>query len=306
MGAIFLLWTGALLGDALALVAHLAGLVSGHDLSTIARILRAASLAAALVGIVAGIAGARERPEIHEVEIFLDGLPAEFDGYRIAQVTDTHVSRILGAARSAELARRVDSAAPDLVVHTGDLVDGTVADRGSSVAPLDALRGRDGTIFVSGNHESYSGLASWLQFARGWGWTVLRNQHVILHRGTAILCVAGVNDANEGHVGGDAPDVRKALEGVPPGTTVVLLAHQPRQVFQTRGLGVSLQLSGHTHGGQIWPFHYLVRLQQPVVSGLHRLAGTQLFVSRGTGFWGPPLRLFAPSEIPVLVLRRRT
>jgi predicted MPP superfamily phosphohydrolase len=191
------------------------------------------------------------------------------------------------------------------VVHTGDLVDGTVEGMGPSVEPLSRMHGKDGTFFVTGNHEAYSGIAPWVRFVQDMGWTVLVNRHVILHRDGASLCLAGVTDAHEGGmVGGIAPDPRAALEGVPAGVPIVLLAHQPRQALQAQGLGVSLQLSGHTHGGQLWPFHYLVRLQQPMVSGLARIGDMQVFTSRGAGFWGPPLRLFAPPEIPILVLRR--
>ena len=234
----------------------------------------------------------------------IPNLPPEFDGYRIAHVTDTHVGRILGRSWTADLARRVDSAAPDLVVHTGDLVDGTVEGMGRAVEPISRMRGKDGTFFVTGNHEAYSGIAPWVRFVQGMGWTVLANRHVLLHRGGAALCLDGITDAHEGGlVGGTAPDARAALSGVPAGMPVLLLAHQPRQALQAQGLGVSLQLSGHTHGGQLWPFHYLVRLQQPMVSGLARIGNVQVFTSRGAGFWGPPLRLFAPPEIPILVLR---
>ena len=305
MGIVFLLLAGTVAADLLGLLANLVGRIFGQDLSNIVRILHAAGLAVGLLGSIAGLKGALSAPEIHEVEIAIPNLPRPFDGYRIAHVTDTHVGRILGRAWTSALARRVDSAAPDLVVHTGDLVDGTVEGMGPAVEPLSRMHGKDGTFFVTGNHEAYSGIAPWVRFVQDMGWTVLANRHVLLHRGGASLCLAGVTDAHEGGmVGGIAPDPRAALAGVPAGIPVVLLAHQPRQALQAQGLGVSLQLSGHTHGGQLWPFHYLVRLQQPMVSGLARIGDVQVFTSRGAGFWGPPLRLFAPPEIPILVLRR--
>jgi predicted MPP superfamily phosphohydrolase len=262
-------------------------------------------LAAAFLAAVFGIREAMQAPEIHSIDVFVPGLPSAFDGYRIAQVTDTHLGRILGRSWAADLARRVDSAAPDLVVHTGDLVDGTVEGMGPAVEELSRMRGVDGTYFVTGNHEAYSGIAPWVRFVQNMGWIVLSNRHVLIHRGGSTLCLAGVTDAHEGDmVGGTAPDPRAALAGVPAGVPVVLLAHQPRQALQAQHMGVSLQLSGHTHGGQLWPFHYLVRFQQPMVSGLETIGDVLVFTSRGAGFWGPPMRLFAPPEVPILVLRR--
>jgi hypothetical protein len=305
MGIVFLLLAGTLAADLLGLLARGLGWILGQDLSGSIRILRATGLAVGLLGSIAGLKGALSAPEIHDVEVAIPNLPSPFDGYRIAHVTDTHVGRILGSAWTSALARRVDSAAPDLVVHTGDLVDGTVEGMGPAVGMFARMRGKDGAFFVTGNHEAYSGIAPWVRFVQGMGWTVLANRHALIRRGAATLCIAGVTDAHEGGVvGGTAPDVRAALSGVPAGVPVILLAHQPRQALQAQNLGVSLQLSGHTHGGQLWPFHYLVRLQQPTISGLARIGDVQVFTSRGAGFWGPPLRLFAPPEIPILVLRK--
>ena len=305
MGIVFLLLAGTLAADLLGLLARMLGLMMGQDLSNFVRVVNAAGLAVGLLGSIVGLKEALRAPEVHQVEVAIPNLPPQFDGYRIAHVTDTHVGRILNRAWAADLARRVDSAAPDLVVHTGDLVDGTVEGMGPAVGMFSRMRGRDGTFFVTGNHEAYSGIAPWVRFVQNMGWTVLANRHVLLQRGDATLCVAGVTDAHEGGViGGTAPDARAALSGVPAGVPVILLAHQPRQALQAQNLGVSLQLSGHTHGGQLWPFHYLVRLQQPTISGLARVGDVQVFTSRGAGFWGPPLRLFASPEIPILVLRR--
>ncbi|HXP91258.1 MAG TPA: metallophosphoesterase [Fibrobacteria bacterium] len=305
MGVLFLLLAGVLLGDASGLLVRASGWLVGRDLSATVRGVHIAGIVAALAAAGFGIREALLPPEIHSIEVDIPGLPEAFDGYRIAQVTDTHIGRILGRSWAADLARRVDSAAPDLVVHTGDLVDGTVEGMGPAVEPLSGMHGRDGTYFVTGNHEAYSGIAPWVRFVQNMGWTVLSNRHVLIHRGGSTLCLAGVTDAHEGgSPGGSAPDPRAALAGVPAGVPVVLLAHQPRQALQAQHMGVSLQLSGHTHGGQLWPFHYLVRLQQPMVSGFALVGDVPVFTSRGAGFWGPPMRLFAPPEVPILVLRR--
>jgi len=305
MGILFLLLVGALCGDALGLFIRASGWLSGRNPSMAVRGVHVAGLAVALLAAVVAIREGLRAPEIHSLDVYIPGLPPAFDGYRIAQVTDTHIGRILGRSWSADLARRVDSAAPDLVVHTGDLVDGTVEGMGPAVQELSRMRGKDGTYFVTGNHEAYSGIAPWIRFVQNMGWIVLSNRHVLIHRGESVLCLAGVTDAHEGGMpGGTAPDPRAALAGVPAGVPVVLLAHQPRQALQAQRMGVSLQLSGHTHGGQLWPFHYLVHLQQPVVSGFATVGDVPVFTSRGAGFWGPPMRLFAPPEVPILVLRR--
>jgi hypothetical protein len=305
MGTLFLLLMGSLASDLFGLLIRVVGWAIGRDLSMVVRGVHVAGLVVASMAAGFGIREALLPPEIHSIEVDIPGLPAAFDGYRIAQVTDTHIGRILGRSWAADLARRVDSAAPDLVVHTGDLVDGTVEGMGPAVEPLARMHGRDGTYFVTGNHEAYSGIAPWVRFVQNMGWTVLSNRHVLIHRGGSTLCLAGVTDAHEGgSPGGSAPDPRAALAGVPGGVPVVLLAHQPRQALQAQHMGVSLQLSGHTHGGQLWPFHYFVRLQQPSVSGFALVGDVPVFTSRGAGFWGPPMRLFAPSEVPILVLRR--
>ncbi|MBI5544213.1 MAG: metallophosphoesterase, partial [Deltaproteobacteria bacterium] len=160
-----------------------------------------------------------------------------------------------------------------------------------------AIRAKDGVFFVTGNHEYYSGLSSWLSALQRMGWRVLANEHQVIHRGGARLVIAGVND----HDSQDSSPAQ-ALEGAPAGAPRVLLAHQPRSAFQAGGLGVDLQLSGHTHGGQFFPWKYFVRLQQPVLAGLAVVGGVRVYTHRGTGYWGPPLRLGAPPEIAVLEL----
>ncbi len=197
-----------------------------------------------------------------------------------------------------------------MLAHTGDLVDGSLTTRSHQVEPLGAARARDARVFITGNHEYFSGAREWTGYMDSLGWTVLRNHHIVVRRdspsgGADELVLAGIDDRTAAGSGlpGHGADLDAALAGAPDGAPVVLLAHQPRQVLGAVGR-VDLQLSGHTHGGQLWPFHYLVRLDQPVLHGLSRHGPrTQLYTSRGTGFWGPPFRIFAPPEIAVLTLR---
>lgn len=236
--------------------------------------------------------------KIQRVQVPLRDLPSELVGFTIAQLTDIHVGPTIGRAFVEEIVRRTNELEPDVVAITGDLVDGSVAELGEAVRPLGELRARHGVFFVTGNHEYYSGADEWIAFLEELGIKVLRNERVTIeHRGAAID-IAGVDDWEARQFGGGhGRDLRKALEGRPPGRKVILLAHQPKQVDEAAELGVDLQLSGHTHGGQIVPFNLLVRLQQPYVVGLHRHGPTQLYISPGTGYWGPPMRLGAPAEI---------
>ncbi|MEN9308754.1 MAG: hypothetical protein RL173_2686 [Fibrobacterota bacterium] len=304
MGVLFLLFTASLAGDALGGLARLASLVSGMDASGVVRCIRLALIALVPVAAFYGVWQALRPPAIHEVEVSVPGLAKEWDGARIAHLTDTHIGPILGRDWVEDLVRRVDSAKPDIVVHTGDLVDGSVGRLRSALEPLSRLRGREGTFFVTGNHEGYSGISSWCEQMRLWGWDVLTNESRILSRNGANLALVGITDAHEGAMhGGIAPDVARAVSGLADGAPRILLAHQPLQAFQAQGHGIALQLSGHTHGGQIWPFNFLVRLQQPMVAGFATIGDVRVFTSRGAGFWGPPLRLGAPAEVPILVLR---
>lgn len=304
MGSLFLLWIGTLSGSLAGIVIKgLARLGAWNPDPLVMRVHWGFQLLA-VAGVIAAVVGAKLAPRIRQVEVSIRGLPKSFDGYRIAHVSDTHFSHLRGRRHAQELVDALDLVDADLVVHTGDLVDGTVEALREDVSPLAKVRSKDGKLFVRGNHEAYSGIAPWTAELRRLGWDVLENEHRIVRKGEDSICVAGVTDAHEAKApGGTVPDARKALEGVPPEVAVILLAHQPRQAMEAQGLGVDLMLSGHTHGGQIWPFHHMVPLQQPLLAGLGVLGDVQVFVSRGAGTWGPPLRLFAPSEIPVLVLR---
>jgi predicted MPP superfamily phosphohydrolase len=191
-----------------------------------------------------------------------------------------------------------------VVVVTGDLVDGSVDRLRHAVAPLVELKARHGCFFVTGNHEYYSGAVAWCRHLTTLGLRVLRNERVEIGRDGCVFDLAGIDDYSAHGFGhGHGADLARAVEGRDRSRALVLLAHQPRAVAEAQRHGVDLQLSGHTHGGQIWPFHLLVRLQQPVVSGLVKLGQTFLYVSNGTGYWGPPMRLGAPAEVTEIVLR---
>ena len=267
-----------------------------------------AGLVASLVFVVAVVAHreARRAPRDVRVEIELLRWPSALDGYRIVQLSDIHIGPSLGRDFAEELTRRVNALDADLVVLTGDLVDGSRAALEAEVAPFGKLRGRHGVFFVPGNHDFYSGAAAWCAFLSELGIRVLRNEHVVIGSGDsgASFVLAGVDDHRSGglHSGG-GEDLEAALCSRPRDLATLLLAHDPTTFKRGHEMEIDLQLSGHTHGGQIWPFRYLVRLVVPYVAGRYRRGGAELYVSRGTGFWGPAMRLGAPSEITEIVLR---
>jgi predicted MPP superfamily phosphohydrolase len=237
-------------------------------------------------------------PRLARRQITLRKLPRGMDGFRIAVVADIHLGPFLGRAHTQRIVDTINRLDADVVTVVGDLVDGSVAELGHAAEPLSQLRGRHGSFFVTGNHEYFSGFQEWVAEVERFGLRVLRNQRVEI-RG---LDLAGVNDVT-GAAYGDAPDYDLALGDRDRAKPVVLMAHQPIQVQQAQRHGVDLQVSGHTHGGQIFPFSYLVRLQQPVIAGYARFGDTQLYVTRGAGFWGPPVRVGAPPDITLIELR---
>ena len=266
-----------------------------------------------------GFINARRTPAVVRVDVPIKGLPAALHGFTLAQISDVHVGPTIKRGFLARIVAKVNLLDADLIAITGDLVDGKVAELAGHVAPLAGLRSRHGTFFVTGNHEYYSGAHAWVVELRRLGLTVLMNEHVVLHHGDrtaqglaaqgesqqiAPLVLAGVTDFSAHHFDpSHRSDPAQALQGAPPLAMVrILLAHQPRSAQAALDAGFDLQLSGHTHGGQFWPWNLLVPLQQPFTAGLHKLHNLWVYTSRGTGYWGPPKRFGAPSEITALRL----
>ena len=258
-------------------------------------------LAALLTAI--GYWNARRVPGVRRVDVPIAGLPAPLHGFSIVQVTDLHVGATIKRRHVEAVVERVNALDADLIAVTGDLVDGSVQELGAHTRPLERMKARHGAYFVTGNHEYYSGVHAWVAELTRLGLRVLLNEHVRLHHDGASLVVAGVTDYGAGRfVAGHDSDPHRALAGAPDGAVRVLLAHQPRSAFEAQRAGADLQLSGHTHGGQFLPWNFFVRWQQPFTAGLHQLGELWVYVSRGTGYWGPPKRVGAPAEITHLRL----
>jgi predicted MPP superfamily phosphohydrolase len=253
----------------------------------------------------AGTVQARQLAEVRRVQVPIEGLHADLVGLRIAQISDLHLGPILGRAWLEEVVTAVNGLRADLVAVTGDLVDGTVGDLREDVGALRRLRAPRGVYYVTGNHEYYWDALAWVDEVRRLGLDALVNEHRVLAIGAAKLCVAGVTDFSaRASVRRHASDPAKALAGAPDVDLTLLLAHQPKSVFAARKLAVDLQLSGHTHGGQFFPWNLVIGLFHPLAAGLGRFDETWLYVNRGTGTWGPPLRTGVPAEITELELVR--
>jgi predicted MPP superfamily phosphohydrolase len=311
MGLMFLLLVAFAGADLLGLVAWIARRASDAPVDPGRRTMTARLAAAAVAALSGGLAAtalraARGPIAVKRVDVSLARLPRAHDGLRLVQLTDIHVGSTIGRAFVEDVVRGANALEPDLVAITGDLVDGSVSELGAAVAPLAELRARLGVYFVTGNHEYFSGVEPWLAELARLGIRVLRNERVPIGEGADAFDLAGVDDHSAERFGGASHDesLARALGGRDAAREVVLLAHQPRSFTGAARLGVGLQLSGHTHGGQMWPFGLVVRLTQPFLAGLHRRGDSQIYVSRGTGYWGPPMRLGAPAEITELVLRR--
>ena len=239
------------------------------------------------------------RPRLVEIDIPIANLPKALQGFSIAQISDLHVGATIKRGFVERIVGRVNRLNADLIAITGDLVDGSVHDLSSHTAPLAGLAARHGVYFVTGNHEYYSGERAWTAELRRLGLTVLKNQHVILTHDGASLLLAGVTDFSAHHFDpAQRSDPAAALHGAPMNTGAkILLAHQPSSAAAAAEAGFDVQISGHTHGGQFWPWNLFVRYFQPFTAGLHRLKNLSIYVSRGTGYWGPPNRFIVPVEI---------
>jgi len=250
-----------------------------------------------------GVWSAIRPVEVKHVPVQLKKLPARLNGLRLVQLSDVHVGLTIGRDFVEDVVKKVNALEPDVVAITGDLIDGSVEDLGDAVSPLGDIRASLGTFFVTGNHEYYSGADSWLGFLNNIGIRTLRNEHVLLEKDGESFHLAGVDDWTAHQFGGGhGADLPRAMKGRDTSKPVVLMAHQPVQFDEARKHGVDLQISGHTHGGQIFPFGLLTRLVQPFVSGLHQRGDSQIYVSSGTGYWGPPMRVAAPAEITLIEL----
>jgi uncharacterized protein len=274
------------------------------------RLFLARGLAVTAGAVALGTAGtgayfANSPPVVRRVPVTLAGLDPALDGLRIVTFSDGHLSATYGGRRFERVVELVNAQRPDVVAIVGDLVDGEVSELREEVAPLADLVSEQGVFFVTGNHEYFVDTGAWLRHLPTLGVDVLRNERVAIRRGAATFDLAGIDDrtAASSGVPGHGADLDAALDGRDDATPVVLLAHQPVMVDRARAAGVGLQLSGHTHGGQLWPFDYVIRLDQPAVEGLSRHGNTQLYVSPGVGYWGPPMRVGARPEVTVVELR---
>ena len=262
--------------------------------------------ALAALATLAGFVNARVRARIRRIDVPIARLPSALHGFSIAQISDLHVGPTIKRDYLERVVDAVNALEADMIAVTGDLVDGSVGELAQHTQPLSRLTARHGAFFVTGNHEYYSGVHAWMREVRRLGLSVLINEHVVLAHEGASVVVAGVTDFSGGYFDAShRSDPAAALVGAPIDAGVrLLLAHQPRSAFAAAPHGFDLQISGHTHGGQIFPWSYLVRLQQPFIAGLHRVESLWVYISRGTGYWGPPKRLGAPSEITYLRLVR--
>lgn len=268
-----------------------------------------------------GLHNARKVAQVTRVDVPIAGLPDALHGFSVVQISDIHVGPTIGGAYLQRIVERVNTLQADMVAITGDLVDGSVDELRMHVAPLSRLVSRHGSFFVTGNHEYYAGAHAWIEELRGLGVQVLLNEHRVLHHATAsarmmdgsmrsgrpeMVVVAGVTDFSAHRF--DArhrSDPVAAARGAPAGARLrLLLAHQPRSALAAVDAGYDLQLSGHTHGGQFWPWMYFVQFQQPFTAGLRRLDTLWVYTNRGTGYWGPPKRLGVSAEITYLRLVR--
>ena len=319
MGLFSSLFVLTLLRDGVLVLAWLASAISsivGVDSDTAHALLGSLqTLSAAFVPILGvavtawGFWNARRTARVVRVDVPIVGLPAALHGFTVAQISDIHVGPTIKHAYLSRIVARVNALGADMVAITGDLVDGRVADLQQHVQPLALLKSTHGTFFVTGNHEYYSGAHAWIDELRRLGLTVLMNEHVVLRHGRAgqdpaQMVLAGVADFTAHHFDkAHRSDPAAAMRGAPVDATMrMLLAHQPRSAQAASDAGFDLQLSGHTHGGQFWPWNHFVQFQQPFTSGLNKVKDLWVYTNSGTGYWGPPKRFGVPSEITHLRL----
>lgn len=309
MGFILLLLVSVVTVDAVWVATKIIKPVLLNEPQNYVMFLRSLGVAALIISVaLSGFSlwnGLQPAP-VKNVSIALDKLPRSLDGLRIVQISDLHIGPITDGKRTQQIVDKVNSLNPDLIVITGDLVDGSVENLRQQVAPIAELKAPLGVYFVTGNHEYFSGAKEWCEYITSLGIKTLRNERVLIPADDKkdSFYLAGIDDWHKG-LFGKSPNAKKALENRDADKLTILLSHQPAAVDLAAHYGVDLQISGHTHGGQIWPFIYLVYLQQPYIKGLHRHKNTttQIYINSGTGFWGPPMRLGSSSEITQITLR---
>jgi hypothetical protein len=270
------------------------------------------SMNVGILAVAAAVAGygfyeARRRPAIIEVSVPIENLPTSLDGFRIVQITDIHAGLTVARPFVETVVEMANELKGDIIAFTGDLVDGSVEHLREEVAPMSNLTARYGRYFITGNHEYYSGAEPWVEEAKRMGFDVLLNEHRVIRHGDAAILLAGVTDTSAGQfVPSHASDPHKAIANAPATDVKILLAHQPRSLYEAVKAGYNLQISGHTHGGQFFPWNFLAAAGQPYIKGLHKHENMWIYVSKGTGYWGPPVRLGARSEITVITLTSPT
>jgi predicted MPP superfamily phosphohydrolase len=303
MGVFWLLLTVTFARDLVWWGLRLGGLLPVDELARTALFVKTnlGVLGLTSLGLIVGAVEARRTPRLRPVDVEIEDLPDALHGFTIAHITDLHIGDTIGPAFVEAVVQTTNGARPDMVALTGDIVD-TALEDGRETAEL--LGDFDApAYYVTGNHEYYVGAGPWIEALKAIGLDVLQNEHRIIDHDGAPLVVAGVPDrAGREFDPGHAPNFEQAAEGAPEGAVKIVLSHQPRTATDAARAGFDLQLSGHTHGGQMWPWSYFVRLQQPVVQGLAQVGRMKLWTSRGTGYWGPPLRVGAPSEISLVRL----
>lgn len=314
MGLFALFFAGTLVADGLRLLGWAglgaAKLAGGVELNPARRELLSGALNIGVIGAAGGLGGAsllgaQRAVAVKSVAIPVTGRAAALAGLKIVQITDIHIGPTIKGDFLAEVVAKVNALDPDIIAVTGDLVDGSVAELGKHTAVLAELRARHGVYFVTGNHEYYSGAKAWIDEIRRLGLTVLMNEHELIEHDGARLLLAGVTDYTADRmIPEHASSPLLAAEGAPDADYRVLLAHQPASAYEASEAGFELQLSGHTHGGQFFPGTALIHLAHPVAKGLGKVGNTLVYVSCGTGYWGPPFRLGAPAEITEVVLSR--
>jgi len=269
------------------------------------------SLSISVIGVsgVASIYGfhsSRKGPTIIEQNIFLENLPIEYEDFSIAQISDLHVGPTIKKNYVENVQKKIDHINPDLIAVTGDLVDGSVKHLSKDLQPFKDMIARYGTYFVTGNHEYYSGVDSWLDETDRLGMINLINENRILSKDGGNIAIAGITDFRAHQIKRvHRSNPKKALSNIDKNTTKIMLAHQPNSIYSVHDAGVDLQLSGHTHGGQFWPFTYPTKLANAYLAGHYNHHGTQIYVNRGTGYWGPPLRIGVSAEITLIRLKRK-